>query len=134
MDFPWRQKTVHFKLTLFSLVLIANLVHCKIPHGGGASIQGILLTVKTEFPSVLAQESYDLDGKCHEVLKQTLVSRSSQYLPLFLPPRSWFTVVFLEYSMKNTDNVADRSWYEQFSWMEIQRPVLNESLYRGFEQ
>lgn len=39
---------------LFSLGLIENLFHCKNPHGEGASLQGILLTVKTEFPSVLA--------------------------------------------------------------------------------
>lgn len=40
----------------------------------------------------------------------------------------------LKYSMKNTVNVSNWSWYEQFSWMAIQRPVLNESLSRGFEQ
>ena len=40
---------------------------------GARLSKGILLTVKTEFPSVLTQGSSDLDGKCHKVLKQTLV-------------------------------------------------------------
>ena len=40
---------------------------------GARLSKGILLTVKTEFPSVLTQGSSDLDGKRHKVLKQTLV-------------------------------------------------------------